>query len=254
MLTIPRREQGLATNLIQGIVIGVVLTTLSYVVGLQMDWITELDWLEAFAVFTSYVSTFLFVVERRMCYVWGAISTVAYCVLFYRFDLNASMAINAFLSVYLIYGFLRWRRDDNTLPITLMTRGDWLLAAAITGLGYLVVVVLSKTFDGVLVWTDSVILVGTLLAQWLLDNKKLENWLVWAAMNCFAIYTYFNTGLALVGFQYIFFLLNAFWALTVWIRSYANQNINTLLNSVPPELRAQAEALVETARARMTQS
>lgn len=225
MNIIPRREQGLVTNLIQGTVIGVVLTALSYAVGLGMDWIEELDTLEAFAVFTSYVSTFLFVVERRLCYVWGAVSTVAYCVLFYRFDLNASMAINAFLSVYLIYGWLRWRRDDNTLPITRMTRGDWLLAAAITGVGYLIVVVLSKTFDGALVWTDSVILVGTLLAQWLLDNKKYDTWLVWAAMNCFAIYTYFNTGLALVGFQYIFFLANAFWAYTVWLKTYRAQEV-----------------------------
>lgn len=222
-LTIPKREQGFTVNLIQGLFIGWILTSLSYIVGLGMDWIESLDTLEAFAVFTSYVSTFLFVVERRMCYVWGAISTVAYCVLFYRFDLNASMAINAFLSVYLIYGFIRWRRDDNTLPITRMCAWDWFIYTGVAAAGYLVAVRLSEAFDGAMVWTDSVILVGTIFAQFALDNKKLENWLVWAAVNVFAIYTYFNTGLALVGFQYIFFLLNAFWAFSVWLRSYREQ-------------------------------
>ena len=220
---IPTRSHGLAVNLIQSAVIGVVLTALSYVVALQLDWITSLDWLEVFAVFTSYVSTFLFVMERRICYPIGAVSTAAYCVLFWRFDLNASMAINAFLVVYLIYGWLRWRRDDNTLPITRMSGRDWALALTVTAVGYAIVVGLSSAFGGALVWTDSVILVGTLLAQFMLDNKKLENWLVWAAMNCFAIYTYFNIGLPLVGFQYIFFLLNAFWALRVWSGSYKNQ-------------------------------
>jgi nicotinamide mononucleotide transporter len=71
-----------------------------------------------------------------------------------------------------------------------------------------------------------VILPATVLAQFMLDNKKLENWLVWAAMNCFAIYTYFDAGLALVGFQYIFFLANAFYAFTVWLKAYRKQKVN----------------------------
>lgn len=222
-LAIPNRDQGLTTNLIQSAVLATVLTALSYVVALNLDWITKVDSLEAFAVFTSYVSTFLFVMERRFCYVIGAVSTVAYCVLFYRFDLNASMAINAFLSVYLVYGWIRWRRDANTLPITRMTRNDWILSLAVTAVGYSIVVALSNAFDGALVWTDSAILVGTLLAQFTLDNKKLESWWVWVVVNIFAIYTYFDIGLALVGFQYIFFLLNAFWALHVWSKSYRDQ-------------------------------
>jgi nicotinamide mononucleotide transporter len=161
--------------------------------------------------------------ERRINYPIGAASTVAYCVLFWRFDLNASMAINAFLSVYLIYGWIRWRSDDNTRPITRMSLRDWAGSLAVTVAGYFVVVALSSLFSGSLVWTDSVILVGTILAQFMMDNKKLENWLVWAAMNCFAIYTYFDIGLHLVGFQYIFFLANAFWAFTVWVKSYRAQ-------------------------------
>lgn len=222
-LTFPTRGDGLTTNLIQGTVIATALTALSYVVALQADWITKVDWLEAFAVFTSYVCTFLCVMERRINYPIGAASTAAYCVLFYRFDLNASMAINAFLTVYLIYGWIRWRSDDNTLPITRMSLRDWGFTLAVTAVGYLAVVGLSRAFGGALVWTDSVILVGTLLAQFMMDNKKLENWLVWAAMNCFAIYTYFNSGLHLVGFQYIAFLLNAIWALHVWSVNYRDQ-------------------------------
>lgn len=253
---VPRRDQGLVINLIQGTVIGVVLTALSYAVGLQMDWIAELDWLEAFAVFTSYVCTFLCVMERRINYPIGALSTAAYCVLFYRFDLNASMAINAFLSIYLVYGWIRWRSDDDTRPITRMSRLDWLVTLGVAAVGYFIIVRLSTAFDGSLVWTDSVILVGTVMAQFMMDNKKLENWLVWAAMNCFAIYTYFNSGLALVGFQYIFFLLNAFWAFTVWFRAYISQQGNAILdgvlNSLTPEQREQAERFLGEARAMLS--
>lgn len=222
-MRIPTREDGLLANVVQGTVVGVVLTALSYVVAINMDWISSLNWLEVFAVFTSYVCTYLCVMERRWNYPIGAISTAAYCVLFYRVDLNASMAINAFLTLYLLYGWIRWRQDDNTLPITRMSLKDWGIAGAVTFGGYLIVAALSSAFGGTMVWTDSVILVGTLLAQFMMDNKKLENWLVWAGMNCFAIWTYFDVGYPLVGFQYIFFLANAFWAFWVWTKAYHKQ-------------------------------
>lgn len=222
-ITLPTRDQGLTANLIQGTILGVILTGLSYLVGLQANWIESIDWLEVFAVFTSYVCTYLCVMERRANYPIGAASTVAYCILFYRFDLNASMAINAFLSVYLLYGWIRWRADEDTRPITRMSASNWALTLAVTAVGYAIVVALSNAFGGALVWTDAVILVGTLAAQFTLDNKHRETWLIWVVVNIFAIYTYFTTELYLVGFQYIFFLLNAFWAFTVWNRNYRAQ-------------------------------
>jgi nicotinamide mononucleotide transporter len=201
------------------LVIATVLTALSYFVGLQMEWIAEVSWLEAFAVFTSYVATFLCVVERRWNYIFGAVSTAAYCVLFYQFGLLASMAINAFLAVYLVYGWFRWRRDSNTRPVTRMTGMQWVLYILVAAAGYGVVLFLATQFGGTLAWTDSLILSLTILAQFMLDNKKLENWGVWGIMNCFAIYTYFSAGLALVGFQYIFFLLNVFYGFVMWQKS-----------------------------------
>ena len=73
---------------------------------------------------------------------------------------------------------------------------------------------------GALAWTDSVVLAGTLLAQFLLDNKKLENWIVWAVVNVFAIYTYATSGLPLVAFQYVFFLANTAYGYVSWRRSW----------------------------------
>ena len=216
---VPRRDQSLFTHLLQAVVIATVLTAFSYLVGLQMDWIAEVSWLEAFAVFTSYACTFLCVVERRINYPIGAISTLAYCVLFYQFDLLASMAINAFLVVYLLYGWFRWRSDSNARPVTFMTIPQWAIHIAVAAVGYGIIVALATYFGGTLAWTDSFILAGTVLAQFMLDNKKQETWIIWALVNVLAIYTYFNVGLALVGFQYIFFLMNTVYGWVMWNKS-----------------------------------
>lgn len=216
---LPRREQGLSTNLIQGVVIGVVLTALSYGVGLGAGWIDSLNWLEVFAVFTSYVCTFLCVVERRINYPIGAMSTAAYCVLFYQYDLMASMAINAFLVVYLIYGWYRWQSDADPRPVTRMTLPAWVVHIGVAVVSYFIIVAIASALGGSLVWTDSVILPLTVLAQFMMDNKKFENWFVWLVLNGFAIYTYFAADLTLVGFQYIFFFLNCFYGMWAWSKT-----------------------------------
>jgi len=217
---LPRREHGPVVNILQGTVLGVVLTALSYLIGIQAGWIDSFSTLEAFAVFTSYVCTFLCVMERRSNYPIGAISTAAYCLLFWQFDLMASMAINAFLSVYLLYGWFRWKADTDTRPVTRMSLPSWAASITVAIVGYLAVVLISNTLGGALATTDSVILAGTILAQFMLDNKKLENWVVWAVVNVFAIYTYFNAGLTLAAFQYIFFLANTVYGFVMWNNSY----------------------------------
>lgn len=216
---VPQRDHGAKINIIQGVIIGVLLTALSYGVGLGAGWIDSLNWLEVFAVFTSYVCTFLCVVERRINYPIGAMSTAAYCVLFYQYDLMASMAINAFLVVYLIYGWFRWKSDADPRPVTRMTAKAWAIHIAVAVVSYFIIVGLASLAGGSLVWTDSVILPLTVLAQFMMDNKKFENWFVWLVLNGFAIYTYFAADLTLVGFQYIFFFLNCFYGMWAWSKT-----------------------------------
>ena len=206
-------------NLIESVVIGVVLTALSYLVGLGAHWIQSLNWLEVFAVLTSYSSTYLCVRERRINYPIGAVSSAAYAVLFLQSGLISSAILNAYLVPTLVYGWLRWRKDSITRPVT-HVRIRWIPAyLGISAAGYLGATFVSTSFGGSMAWTDSIILAGTILAQFLLDNKKLENWGIWAVVNVFAIYTYASTGLPLVAFQYVLFLLNTVYGFIEWKRS-----------------------------------
>ncbi|MFZ1801981.1 MAG: nicotinamide riboside transporter PnuC [Candidatus Saccharimonas aalborgensis] len=206
-------------DIAESVFIGVILTTLSYVVGLNAGWVSSLNLLEIFAVFTSYSSTYLCVKERRANYPIGAISTAAYTLLFLQNGLLASAILNAYLTPTLIYGWIRWRKDKQTRPVT-HVQPQWIpVYLAVAGVGYAGAALLSQQFGGTMAWTDSMILAATILAQFLLDNKKLENWVVWAVVNVFAIYTYATTGLPLVAFQYVFFLLNTMYGFMMWQRS-----------------------------------
>jgi len=214
-------------NIIESIIIGVVLTALSYIVGAEAHWTLTQGWqlwLEIFAVFTSYSCTYLCVRERRIQYPIGAISTLAYAWLFYEFGLNGSALLNLWLTVQLAYGWFRWRSDDDARPVTLVALKWWPAYIVSTVAFYLVGYWLDVSSGGTQVWTDIVIVTGSILAQWLLDNKKLENWVVWLVVDVFATYEYFTAGLTIVGFQYIFFTLNVFYGFYVWYRSRQASN------------------------------
>lgn len=219
VFAIPARSQGTATNVAQGVVVGIILTALSYIVGLQAGWLESVNLLEVFAVFTSYVCTFLCVMERRVNYPIGAISNAAYAFLFFQFGLLASSITTAYLTIALVYGWFRWKSDSETRPVR-KVEAKWIPVYVLTTLAfYGGVLWLVNIAGGTLAATDTVILIGTMLAQFLLDNKIRSTWVIWAIVNVFAIYTYSTAGLALVAFQYLFFLANTGLGWYYWNKS-----------------------------------
>jgi nicotinamide mononucleotide transporter len=214
---------GVAKNLAEGLLIGIVLTALSYIVGINADWIDVVNYLEVFAVFTSYVCTYLCVRERRINYPIGAISNAAYSLLFYSFGLMGSAVVTAYLTLSLAYGWFRWNRDEETKPVGFVAAKWWpvyIVATLVAAAGGLAI----YNFTGApLVGTDVAVMALSVLAQFLLDNKKMENWIVWALVNVFAIYTYISAGLSLVAFQYVFFLLNTVYGWVTWRNSMKDQ-------------------------------
>lgn len=195
------------------------LTGLSYIVGLAVGWIDAVNWLEVFAVFTSYSCTWLCVRQRRINYPIGAASTAAYALLFWQADLMSSFALNLYLTPWLIYGWIRWRRDEDTRPVRHVEWKMLPLYALFTGAAWSVAVAIGNHYGAALAWTDSAILALTLLAQTLLDNKIEETWYAWAVVNVLAIYVYATSGLPLVALQYVMFLLNCFVGMRAWKRS-----------------------------------
>ena len=198
--------------ILESIVLAVLLTALSYGVGLWMGWIVTLNWLEVFAVATSYSCTWLCTRQSRWNYPIGVITTAAYSVLFWQWSMPALAIFNLYLVGSLIYGWFRWGRDDNTRPVTRVDlkwyAGYGAIGLIILGLFLLANIMFNPTGLTALNPIDVGLAVASGVAQLLLDNKKLENWTLWAGINIVSIPFFIHSGLTLVSFQYIFFLVN----------------------------------------------
>lgn len=198
--------------IIESIALAIVLTALSYVVGLQAGWITELNWLEVFAVATSYSCTWLCTRQSRWNYPIGVITTAAYSVLFYQWGMVALALFNLYLVFSLIYGWFRWGSDDNTRPVTRIPlrwyTGYGAIGLAILGLFLAANLLFNPTGISELNPIDVGLAVASGVAQLMLDNKKLENWTLWAIIDIVSIPFFIYSGLTFVAFQYVFFLAN----------------------------------------------
>lgn len=198
----------------QSLVIATVITGLLVLGSLALD--VPVNWFETASVFFSFACTWLCVKQVRFNYVFGVVSTSLLSYVFFTSGLYGSMALNLYLIPTVIIGWFMWHKDTETKPVQhAKPRSAWLyvLFTALTYFGALGIITLA---GGEMAALDGWLLIGSVLAQYLLDRKKIETWMVWVAVNIVSVYVYFQAGLYLLVFQFALFLINAIYAYFQW--------------------------------------
>ena len=117
---------------------------------------------------------------------------------------NGRLYMDAFLQfVYVVLGFYGWwqwlRGGEDSTPLPVRTV-DRKLALRLVGIGILAVGVFGYVSQNILhaafPWLDTVTTVISLIAQYLLARKYLENWILWIVANTMYIYIYYAKGWA----------------------------------------------------------
>lgn len=189
----------------------IALTAVSYGVAVAAGWTTfaALNPLEVAAVFTSYICTIMCVYQTRWNYPVGVVTTFLYSWLFFQWEMYAVAVFNLYLVFSLAYGWFRWGPDTNTRPVSrIKDRVGWLIYAAVGAAILALLLAVNAVFGVTITRTEIAITVLSGVAQFMLDNKKIENWIVWAVVNVASIWFYFQGELYLVALQYVFFLFN----------------------------------------------
>jgi nicotinamide mononucleotide transporter len=214
----------------RSVLFGSLATFATYALAAIFGWVgANVPALELAAVWTSYICTWMCVEQTRWNYPVGMVTTVLWAIVFWNQGLYASAALNAYLPFALAYGWWRWGPDRKTRPVrSLLGEGKliWVLGyIALTTFIYAVLMLLLQAIGATLPGTDAAILVGSILAQFLLDNKRIETWAVWAMVNVFAIWTYGEAGLYLAALQYVAFLINTVIGWVEWRRSMRRHSV-----------------------------
>jgi nicotinamide mononucleotide transporter len=158
---------------------------------------------------------------RNNVHTWwtGIVGCVLFAVVFFWARLYADLTLQTFFIVTSILGWWNWMhgRRGTELPIraTRPSSFSWLTAAGIlVAIGY--GLLLDRFTNAYAPFLDSVILAFSVLGQFLLMDRRIENWWCWLLVNTIAVPLYTARGLRLTAALYAIFWVNAVVSLKRW--------------------------------------
>ena len=182
-------------------------------------------YLELLAAVTGAVSVWLSVRQKVWSWPLAIVNVLLYAVVFYEAKLYADMGLQVVYAVISIYGWYEWLyggENRTELKVSRTPRRIVWLLVAIGALGAAALgTLLHRTTDASLPWLDSSLSSTSLVAQWMMTRKLLENWAVWIAVDVVYVGMFVYKSLYVTAVLYAVFLVLAARGWIEWKRSLA---------------------------------
>lgn len=180
--------------------------------------------LEMVAAAFGIISVWLSTREHIASWPTALVNVALYFVVFQRARLYADMGLQAIYFGLSLYGWYEWKYGGagrTELPVSRTTRRQAfvLVPLGLAGSAALGLVLMRST-DAALPWLDSALAVTSLLAQWMMTRKLLENWLVWIVADVAYVAMFLSKALYVTAGLYFVFLLLAIKGWVDWRRSW----------------------------------
>ena len=188
--------------------------------------------LEGTAVAFGLVSVYLSTREKIWSWPTAIVNVGLYAVLFYREKLYADMGLQVIYLLLSFYGWYEWLYGGENRSELRVSRVTPRLAALLLALGacgsFVLGYALRKGTDASLPYLDATLSVFSLIAQWMMTRKILENWALWILLDIVYVWMFiFLKHLNFTAFQYFIFLLLAILGYRDWKRSFETRRTVT---------------------------
>jgi len=182
---------------------------------------------EVLAVVFGIVSVYLSTREHIWSWPTALVNVGLYFVVFYEAKLYADMGLQVVYFGLSLYGWYEWlygganrtelhvSRTSRLLGVRLLTIG--IVCAAVLG------TLLARFTDAALPYVDSATTSTSLVAQWMMTRKILENWAVWMAVDVVYVGMFIYKHLYLTAGLYTVFFVLAVMGYVQWKRSLAER-------------------------------
>ena len=170
-----------------------------------MEWILS-EWMQIVG-FATGAACVLFAARRNVwTYPIGIANNLAFLAVFVPAGLYASAALQVVYLGFGVHGWLRWTRgvehDRAYIARTPPRAIPWLLLAGVAGMAVLAWALTTFT-DSRVALADAAITSASLVAQYMLNRKWIENWFVWIGVDVAFIALSIATGLWIIAALYV---------------------------------------------------
>ena len=173
-----------------------------------------MNWLEATAVAFGIVSVYLSVRQNIWSWPTAIVNVLLYVLVFRDAKLYADMGLQVVYFLLSVYGWYEWLHGGENRTQLKVSRATSRMAVTLTAIGLVSLAVLgtflARSTDAALPYVDSATTSTSLVAQWMMTRKVMENWAVWMAVDVVYVAMFIYKSLYLTaGLYAVFFVLAA---------------------------------------------
>ena len=183
-----------------------------------------MNWLEPVAVATGVVSVWLSVKQKISSWPTALVNVALYFVVFREARLYADMGLQVIYFALSLYGWYEWLYGGANRTELKVSRANVPMALRLTAIAAVGIAVLGTLFarytDAALPYVDSATATVSLVAQWMMTRKVLENWAVWIAVDVVYVGMFIYKHLYPTAGLYAGFLVLAVMGHLQWLRSF----------------------------------
>ena len=156
-----------------------------------------MHWIEIIAATLGIIAIYFQIKVKPFYWVISLVVSSMYIIVYFSAKLYADMSMQFYYVGMSIYGLYVWLSGNNSsdkkiIPISkIKDLKSWLLIALISALSFFIIgFILKKFTDSSVPWWDSFPTSMSYVATWMLDRKKIENWLVWIVVDATSVALY----------------------------------------------------------------
>lgn len=160
------------------------------------DWLKVLEWT---AAGFGLVNIALLVFRSVWNYAFGIISVALYVFVFWESRLYAESVLQVFFIAAQVWGWRLWIKaggEDHRVPVRWLdwrSRAVWITVAASLSLN--LAWAMDRFTNAAAPYVDGPIAMFSMAAQILLGFRRIENWVLWIAIDIAAVSLYIHRGL-----------------------------------------------------------
>lgn len=184
-------------------------------------------WLELFGAVTGAVSVALAVRESVWNWWVGIVNNAVYLIVFFQQRLFGDASLQVFFIAISAYGIVRWLTGGTrggTAPVRRVARAEVAVLAVLLAAGTFGLDRWFEHLNDAAPLLDAFTTAGSIIAQYMLARKYLENWLLWIVVDIVSIGLYAWKGLAPTSLLYALFLALCIVGFVQWRKAPAAPN------------------------------
>ncbi|MFZ6689579.1 nicotinamide riboside transporter PnuC [Undibacterium sp. SXout11W] len=186
-------------------------------------WGLSTSWLELVSFLLSVITVALTIRQIHWGWLFSIVSSGLYATVFFDAKLYGDMGLQVIFILVSMWGWLQWWRGidgEASLHVARLALSQKLISVFFWLLSFVALVWFLKTCtDSDVPYADGFLTAGSLLGQFLLSRKKLENWIVWIVVDILYVGLYLYKNLQLTALLYAVFVVMAVMGLRSWSKA-----------------------------------